>query len=892
MEVYTVPSKQGTPIPLQTSIRDGLSMLEVVWANKFEDESISQETAIEKEAEFYKGAPPQWLNFYWAEREKTPFVKRDMYERIRKEINENKRTSWSIASVNLLHQPGSGGSTLAMQILWDLRKGLRCARVTHSATDSKAVAQQVVQLFNAGGPQNQNTVLLLLDNSHDSVSEKNLKDSLIKELKASCITPDVPVAIILNCVRQLKVTKIRVLETSLSKREEEAFKEKHNEIVQRHGDRRTRFHALNIMSSNYSTSYVTEACEILQTIKKNKRPRKEQLLAFLALVNAYAPGSYIAHDLCCQFFDNESNDLDEFSLEKQMQPFTDILVIFSTQEGENRSEDKHVRMAHPMIAGECLELLTSAGVTRSDTTLKLLTDLCRDPMPMYLVKIIKRMLTKRETIEVKDNSERQEYEESEGQDKDKSEKKAKFSRLIEDIKEKEREVMCVSVLKKASRKFDRDPFLPQALARFYYIEMTDYEKAEEWATIAIKRDEDNSYIRDTLGQVHKNHLKKCVQEKTCTHTTILQIGNHAIKAFKEEAKAAIKEQAPEMKEDGVTNVSALFNSSGYFSYMQVATTIFNYIENHDRTLSKVLTKEISPPISFNSCETFLTDLRDEVEQKFEFFETYLTYSKPSIDKDEPGYFRPDVEECYSKYVTQEHGQENTELQALKEQKVSTFAGLLHALNRPSNESDLEWATRVLKSSSDDDSVLKYVLANILLAQRNSSSKELKPLEKLQSLLKEQWSKEKYNRSPEFYLLVLLLFWPNGEQVEDDSPDIAECIEFMHQSFGRTYQSFFRSRYLVPLFFLKAGEGLQKVLHTSQLDKSLLNQINKRGDSANISNLLRVQGEVQHFQVFAVEGSRKIKVSPQNPASVCREGQISFYLGFNIRGPVAYNIRYL
>uniref|UniRef100_A0A3B1JCU9 Sterile alpha motif domain-containing protein 9-like n=1 Tax=Astyanax mexicanus TaxID=7994 RepID=A0A3B1JCU9_ASTMX len=698
-----------------------------------------------------------------------------------------------------------------MQILWDLRKGLRCARVTHSATDSKAVAQQVVQLFNAGGPQNQNTVLLLLDNSHDSVSEKNLKDSLIKELKASCITPDVPVAIILNCVRQLKVTKIRVLETSLSKREEEAFKEKHNEIVQRHGDR--------------------QACEILQTIKKNKRPRKEQLLAFLALVNAYAPGSYIAHDLCCQFFDNESNDLDEFSLEKQMQPFTDILVIFSTQEGENRSEDKHVRMAHPMIAGECLELLTSAGITRSDTTLKLLTDLCRDPMPMYLVKIIKRMLTKRETIE--------------------------FSRLIEDIKEKEREVMCVSVLKNASRKFDRDPFLPQALARFYYIEMTDYEKAEQWAKIAIKRDEENSFIRDTLGQVHKNHLKKCVQEKTCPLTRILQIGNHAIKAFEEEAEAAIKEQAPEMKEDGVTNISALFNSRGYFGYMQVANTIFYYIVNHDRKWSKVLTKEISPPISFNSCgkyKTFLTDLREEVESKFEFFETYLTYSKPSIDKDEPGYFRPSVEECYSNY-----------LQALKEQKVSTFAGLLHALNRPSNEFDLERATRVLKTvlysrkTSDDDSVLKYVLANILLSQRNSSSKELKPLEKLQSLLKEQWSKEKYNRSPEFYLLVLLLFWPNGGGASRGR---------LPRHSRMTYQSFFRSRYLVPLFFLKAGEG------------------------ANISNLLRVQGEVQHFQVFAVEGSRKIKVSPQNPASVCREGQISFYLGFNIRGPVAYNIRYL
>lgn len=149
MANYTVPSQHGGQIPLQTQDRDHLSAFDVVWANKYEGEMISPAKAMEMEFEFNKGAPPQWLNFYWAEHENSPFVKRDTYQVLKSKISETKMKRLSIAHINLFHNPGSGGSTLAMQVLWDLRKHLRCAKILDTTTDMKAIAQQVLRLFKA-----------------------------------------------------------------------------------------------------------------------------------------------------------------------------------------------------------------------------------------------------------------------------------------------------------------------------------------------------------------------------------------------------------------------------------------------------------------------------------------------------------------------------------------------------------------------------------------------------------------------------------------------------------------------------------------------------------------------------------------------------------------------
>ncbi|XP_058240137.1 sterile alpha motif domain-containing protein 9-like [Hemibagrus wyckioides] len=893
MAYYTVPSQRGGQIPLQTKDRDCLSNLDVVWANKYEGETISPINAKNMELKFYKGAPPQWLNFYWAEKENSPFVKRDKYQELLTMINKTKNTSWSTDHINLFHEPGSGGSTLAMQVLWDLRKRFRCAKVLDSTTDAKATAQEVLRLFKAGGLENQNTVLLLLDNkytSDDTSFRESLEEKLCDEMKVTKITTTIPVVIILNCLRQRDNAKTKrniSLHLTLSTEEHNNFDSKLNDIIQKHGDRHAELYAFNIMQSKDRASYVEKVCRI-HTLRKKRRPRKQQLLAFLALINSYVPGSDLPLEICELFI---KKNADNFSLETHMQPFTDFLVIFSTSEEGTRSEDIHVRLVHPMIAHEFLRLLTEAGVTRSDTTLKLLRDICRNDMTPCLEKIIiKRLLTKRECSLTE-------------QDKSSKGTQDKFSKLLLDIEQMENKSICIAVLKRASKIFKTDPFYPQALARFYYIELEAYESATHWAKMAIRRDERNSFIRDTLGQVQKNYLKR---NHGASARKILQLGKQATNAFKDEQEFAEKEEAPEMP--GMPGTATIFNTRGIFGYMQVANIIFGYLTKADNEWAKVLTKETNPHCFLNSYEkgmcqiykSLIKCLRDEVEDKFEFFEWYLLYSKPSIHKDEPAYFRPEVYECYSKFVKQSQ-QNRSALQILKEREVSTFAGLLNTeLQGPDLEVITEqWKEMYLHSPSEVQNIQNYIVAQVLLSQRHGTSTALRPLEELQTMLHNLWTEQKDLRSPEFYLLVLLLFWPGAQQDRRNSLDISQCVKYMHHSFERVYKYFLRSRYLRPLFFLSVHHGLQRFVQNSFRHKSPIYKLTKDRKlmltcdilGCDIPQLLRVRGEVKDYKVFAVQGSEKIEVSPDHPASVRGQGQVTFYLGLNIKGPVAYEITY-
>lgn len=122
----------GCEIYVGSEIRDSISLLDVLYANAFEEEDIDYAAAKKTEADFYRGAPPQWLNFCRAERATSAnktFIKRDGYTELIQNIKKQCKGDLT-STMNLLHQPGRGGTTLAKQVLWDMRKKLRCAVLT------------------------------------------------------------------------------------------------------------------------------------------------------------------------------------------------------------------------------------------------------------------------------------------------------------------------------------------------------------------------------------------------------------------------------------------------------------------------------------------------------------------------------------------------------------------------------------------------------------------------------------------------------------------------------------------------------------------------------------------------------------------------------------------
>ncbi len=216
----------------------------------------------------------------------------------------------------------------------------------------------------------------------------------------------------------------------------------------------------------------------------------------------------------------------------------------------------------------------------------------------------------------------------------------------------------------------------------------------------------------------------------------------------------------------------------------------------------------------------------------------------------------------------------------------SFGGLLNFLKSDTNV--LKENLSALKNPQSEHEMVLYILANVILSQ---SGEPCEKTEDLQARLQELWATEAQDRSPEFYLLVFLLFWPDEAQPAiTNPPDLEKCLEYMGQSYERKYQKYLRGRYLQPLFFLGKERGLQRLVHSSKLQTDL-KHLAEELDKSEIKCLQRISGKVENHKVFVVIEGQQIQVIPHNRASVHKQGLASFHLGFNIRGPVAYNIRF-
>ncbi|XP_053199110.1 sterile alpha motif domain-containing protein 9-like [Scomber japonicus] len=898
---------RGGEVFVGSEIRDSLSLLDVLYANQFEGESIDPEDVEQTEETFYRGAPPEWLNFHISEKAEsngtgTSFIKREGYDTLRQQI-QNKRRLPGISTVKLFHQPGCGGTTLAMQVLWDLRKTFRCAVLRGSTSDITNVATEVVHLFTAGSQGYQNTVLLLLNDEH---IPENLQNSIVEKITEQNIVTRMPVVIFLTCVRKNAVLQSDhvVLRKVLSDTEKQKFNEKKEELSRRYRDKCGQFHGFNIMQTDFSQAYVDQACTVFSTVQRSNKPLKTQLATFLSLLNAYVPGSYLLESQCLDFLQHEDSIHGHLSLEDRMKPFSHLIITFQ----HDARSGKKVRMAHPMIAQRCTELMGDAGVTRSDTARNFMNCLCRDEVSPCLLGFVKEMLTKRE-IKVEENPVK---------GNEVKEDQERFSRLILDIQRKECKAQCASVLKVALKIFTQNPFFPQALARFYYIEIKDYNKAERWAIEAKERDPKNSFVADTLGQVYKNQLK--TNEFSTKPREILKLAKKAIEAFKDEERLAENEYGADMAEDGNTRVSNIFNIFGQFGYLQVCNLMYDQLVSQNETWKRVLTNNVSMDsvlgllgdkklYRFNG---LVSSLRDEVEKKCEFFDKYLTYSKPDMRKDDAPYISRDTSECFKKYVgdsTPKHLKEKWDdlFQRLKEKLSVTSAGVLSCLDRKYTESDLQeittWWKEIYSSKDTQTSLTNYVLAQIMLNNLGEifSSDVKSPTEF------GQITPPSPQNAPELNMLALLLKWPIDS--EDKCVfDLSQSIQHMYSSYEHTYKTQFRSRYLRPLFFIGKGQNLDRIVHRRVLENLFpaqkeaavvqdVQDLNVYWGSEKIfqdpmiqKRLLQIEGRVRNYRLYAIFGSKEIEVKANLQNSLWKPRQVTFYLGFTIRGPVAFGIQ--
>ncbi|XP_014854843.1 PREDICTED: sterile alpha motif domain-containing protein 9-like [Poecilia mexicana] len=599
-----------------------------------------------------------------------------------------------------------------------------------------------------------------------------------------------------------------------------------------------------------------------------------KLFSILALLNTYLPNSYLLMKKCQQI-------LDDSSLEEKMKPFLSL-----------DASRQCLCLIHPDIANRSLEQLADLEISRSAIASKCIASLCGDQAEPFIGKLMKKLLTEREK---KENG------------------RSNFSTLIEDILKIEGHSEALDVLIEASRTFQDKFIYPQTIARLYYQNDIDYKEAEDWANEAISRDSKNSYTADTLGQVYKNWLK----EKTTSHNEVNDMAEKGFEAFRSVEKKA-KDEC-----DDETNS---FNNRGHFGFIQVAKIVS---EKHE------------------CYYPFREKLKSEVKDKFGFFEWYLSYSnlgKPHKTTVEPDFFWREVASCYKKY-TAENAADSTSFPALldclnhglfvSKEKRAFKSGVTEKTRQQLEQTRDELKTAYNKNVDDVKVAERYILSNIILSNKEPHSPQHALVRKLQKILKRHMFTVVNQRHPEFYLLILLLFWPEeqlrdqtleeantGKESEQPSSglnyNLEEYVTLMEKAYLEVYHKYLRGRYLLPKFFLGKGSGLSRWIHRSRLDAVVelvvdaelgnapnrnrvkRKKINEMWTSWKVWQLPQIQELLQPLSDVTCTvqsdakatvrvGEEKIKVRTECKSGTSAKSPEIFYLGFDIRGPVVFKV---
>ncbi|KAM6940105.1 sterile alpha motif domain-containing protein 9-like [Xenentodon cancila] len=963
-----LPSTGSSSVLLTKKDEELFTVLDILSENECENTEIETKDSFEDfkkktEEDFYRGGQVTWWNFYLSEKKGSlPFIMRDKYNELFDLILPSEGCTSSCAMINLFHAPGCGGTTLAMHVLWNLRRKFRCAVVKNNMAANNEIAIQVVELLTYGKHEQPHylPVLLLVDNWDEL---EDLKQCILN-VASDRQTRNNLMVIILNCERtQFPVENSRkshianvFITNKLSTREQGLFYEKLQQLKDDHEKPET-FYAFMIMTNNFSEEYITNLVSNIVQDLDTTTPQG-RLFCFLALLNTFVNGSYMSLSLCEELVGIKNTIWKREAFDDIMNPFSTLLITFTAEE---HGTYQVVRFLHQMISSECLQILKRKDrLSLSEITIDILhcdrihkSGMGRD----FLWQNIQSMLVTR-------------HKKVQGNDKD-----TLFSPLIEKICDEEGPKKIKEIFEKAIERFDRSATLPQALARHFCLKEKDFESALHWALDAQGKNS-NSYIADTVGQVYKSQLKNMIDEsKPLTADDLkdcLILGSKAVKAFRKSQELAKTDEQVDPKDLHNRKRPTSYNTSGYVGETEATMILLDVItalplsevnDRHQRDKMQQFLKGPHPvsilhrdqsnttSIQFVAVlaehERFLKSLKPRLKEIFIFFENYFTYLKPRSQERESADVRnkKKLSEFFKKYLEifnsseQEKASEKArnpnlslhqEVQDrryyLETKRADSFAGLLQCLSDKSG-TEMEHILKNWKLIFDKTTyrpvtdTLNFILANIVMHSIRPSSNLLRKYEELVDLLNEELQRAgTRSNETEMYYLSMLLMWPTKDRALESCAaykHISTYIMSVKKSFHQRFSHMFSARNAVAHFFLGKSTGLRRIVSKAKLDR-ILDHISKQdsGDSQssqphNLHNLwqsgaawnkpevqkelLRVKGKSENREIYVnYGGNLKMAVRPVYLGDI-RSGysrdEVSFYLGFTMNGPVAYNIKY-
>ncbi|OCT63188.1 hypothetical protein XELAEV_18044286mg [Xenopus laevis] len=892
------------------------------------------------ESTFYRGGKMEWKHLWFAEQNLcSKFLERDACAEVDKILSkrlDKSSAAHPVDRIKLVHQPGSGGSTVARQILWKYRQTLRCA-IVDSLCPVPTVCEHAVKFreyyerdTKLGCP----VLLLLEDTDEDYVVE--LKHCLMEAVSCRRMSHTKSCFIILSCRRSREPERLCevphddtvAVTYTLSPREKTHFAEKAQELS-KHFPKESLI-TFDLMCQGFQRQYLAN---VVKQMQKNMGPSspESRLLSYIALLNIHVQGSFMPISHCQALLGEQIhfNETKRSHFSTHLSKQVPLLVVeFKETDGWMFG----IRICHPLIAEELL-----SQIIPSYPQSRIAMDLLQENILFqhrfgkeYFMKLLKILLLRRQ-------------KKRKGDDTD-----TLFSPLIEYVcstenkQEKGREL-----LQCAYKSFGKDPYFAQHLARLH-CNHEMYDEAIKWADIAKLHFPHDSFILDTVGQVYKQKFNattslwnKNLSEQDAVG--IIKIGLKSMECFREAQEAA------------KSNMDVM-NSSGYCGEIDVGCNmlkllstlnIFARDNGKQQELLYYLVTNDKPKETiqaWNKIHDKLKALYQNMCNALEWLSDDIGYFQAdgfggrgqrnyekSITFGSPMWLERKIK-TFASFYSSQHLPERIEcenpgrlkhitkrMDIYKEGGGSSAAilSLLFDSNDGISVKKLQeiidlyrpcWADETLLdylkgASMDDRDVVQYIMCHIALSCVDSECPGLLTFAQMLEVSK-RFIQSRETYSPCTYLMLLLLYWPDTqadtEQDEEKNNILINAIRKAKQLHEiRMKKVPERKRRTKVHFFLGQGNSLQKLLHISKIEKLVKGPVSEHclkmePQKRTCEGMMkRVPGWIINGKIYTEGHCKKpsLEVLPINPLWVPRGNRkVTFYLGFAYKGLVAYNIK--
>ncbi|XP_040187375.1 sterile alpha motif domain-containing protein 9-like [Rana temporaria] len=905
-----------------------MNSLNILCVNECENTNLKAIDPKTLERDFYRGGKISWKHLWLAEQKKCgAFIERHACQEVEGMLNgilNEDTVKLPVARINIFHQPGSGGSTVARQILWKNKKNLRCA-IVNSRYQTTKVCEHAVELreYEEGDTKNCLPVLLLLEDCTEEYIDE-LKHSLQEVMIHKQVRRAKTRFILLTCKRSNapeKSCSVSPIDTvaithKLRDNEKLLFKDKAEELNETFPSD-DMIITFVLMSQEFNKKYLEDFVKNVMEDLDHSSP-VTRLIRYTALLNHYVQNSYISLSHCevllgIQSFVtqdyklSQNHDLNSLSEQALIMEQRDELTFISA-----------IRILHPLIAGEIINQYSTRSYPQSKIALELLNEsaaLNHRFAKQEFVKFIKDLFFRR-------------HKKSRGDNAD-----SFFSPLIEHVCKEERDTeMAIKLLQVAFEQFDKDAHFAQQLARLHY-KNSKFEEAKKWVGTAKAKLPDDSYILDTEGRLYKewftaNHDKYKENGSSGDEISLIELGLKSMECFREAQRAA-------------NNDKDTINNSGYMgevdigcNLLELLLTLFKNIKKDKAELVEYLTdvKYIPEEIkdSWANLHGHLKSLYQKMYNTLEWIsedvgcfqgdkiDVWETTKKDDFVRNWLVRQTKIFADCFRSvdwagHSAKSEGNKFARKMAIYSLGGSSVATILSLLSNSKSERLVVALERIInylptdisEDKLDDGDLISLIMCHIALGSVQPDSRKLLEFKKLLEI-SQRFLNERKTFPASAYFLIFMLYWPDERFLTSQNIKKGNVLNFAMEKAKQLHQKRIkdvpvRKKRTNVLFFLGKGIGLQKFIFRSAIERLLNHPLNERtfrfdGDLKDRKliqdKLKKVDGWTENRKVYTKGpfGKGKIEVLPLNYSSVPHgDENVTFYLGFTYIGYVTYGI---